>query len=94
MEYTDENAGWRPILRGGGKGGVGRLEFVFCVYVVGIGTVRGGEGEFHMCVLLAEEGCGVFRKQGVVGARQEAGGGQGGGEVCGSKGDEGRRGPF
>ena len=44
MGYPDENAGERPILGGGGKGGMDRFGVVLFLDVTGIGIVRGGKG--------------------------------------------------
>ena len=44
MGYTDENAGERFILEGGGKDGMDRLGVILFPDVAGIGIVRRGEG--------------------------------------------------
>ena len=47
MGYTNENAGERPILKGGGKGGMDRLSVVLFLDGMDIRIARGGGVDFH-----------------------------------------------
>ena len=44
LGYAGEHAGERPILGGGGKGGIDTLSVALSLHVTGIGVDRGGEG--------------------------------------------------
>ena len=91
--YPDENAGERPILGGGEKGGTDKPGVVLFLDVTSNGIVRGGEGEIHSIYCLRRGDLAFFRNNAQLGECRRQKADKVEVRFRGSKGDQGRKGP-